>query len=407
MENFLEVIVIGGGPSGSFCALNIAEKGVNVIVFEEHDEIGFPCHCAGHLSIKGLESLGFYPPQENFLENLFYGVRIYSPKGSSFSVRFPSPVTCAVNRALFDKHLSQLAEKAGARYLLGVRVERLIHRKEFVEVIASKRTGETSRFFGKLVVDAEGVACKILRQMGLTPPKTMVYCVNAEVENVRDIEPDRVEVFLGNMYAPGFYAWLIPKKDGTAKVGLGTRVGNPRTLLKRFMKKHPAASLKLGRAKILRENFHSIPLSGPIKKAYADGFIAVGDAASQVKPTTGGGVILGLNCARMAAKVVVKAVESEDFSAKILSTYQKDFMKFLGFDVWVMREARRILSLMSDNHLNNFIDFCGKTFAEDSFQGLEEIDFQGRTLLKALKKPKSTLVIAYFMTLIFRSAFKM
>jgi flavin-dependent dehydrogenase len=49
MENFSEVIVVGGGPSGSFCALNIAEKNVNVTVFEEHDEIGVPCHCAGHL----------------------------------------------------------------------------------------------------------------------------------------------------------------------------------------------------------------------------------------------------------------------------------------------------------------------------------------------------------------------
>jgi geranylgeranyl reductase family protein len=406
MENFSEVIVIGGGPSGSFCALNIAEKNVNVTVFEEHDEIGVPCHCAGHLSIKGLESLGFYPLPEKFLENVFYGARIYSPKGSSFSTHFPSPVTCVVNRALFDKHLSRLAEKAGARYFLGERVERLNYRKEFVEVIASKRTGEKFRFFGKIVVDAEGAACRILRQTGLTPPKNIVYCVNAEVENVRDLEPDSVEVFLGNTYAPGFYAWLIPKRDGTAKVGLGTRVGDPRTFLKRFMKKHPAAYLKLGHAKILRENFHSIPLSGPIKKAYADGFIAVGDAASQVKPTTGGGVILGLNCAKMAAKVVVKAAESKDFSAKFLSAYQKDFMKILGFDMWVMREARRILNLMSDSHLNNLIDFCGKTFSEDDFQGLEDIDFQGKTLLEALKKPKSTLAIAYFVTLIFRSALK-
>jgi len=71
-----------------------------------------------------------------------------------------------------------------------------------------------------------------------------------------------------------------------------------------------------------------------------------------------------------------------------------------------MREARRILNLMSDSHLNNLIDFCGKTFSEDDFQGLEDIDFQGKTLLEALKKPKSTLAIAYFVTLIFRSALK-
>ena len=107
---------------------------------------------------------------------------------------------------------------------------------------------------------------------------------------------------MGKAYAPGFYGWLIPKPDGTAKLGLATNKGNPRDLLQKLMAKHPVASKQLGKAKITQISYHAITLGGPIEKTYANGFLAVGDCASQVKPTTGGGVIFGLTCAKIAAE---------------------------------------------------------------------------------------------------------
>lgn len=406
MENFSDVIVVGAGPSGSFCALNIAKEGIKVTVFEEHNEIGTPCHCAGHLSIIGLKNLGLYPLPKGIVENTFHGAKIYSPRGSEFSVHFPSPITCTVDRASFDKHISRLAEKAGARYFLGSRVNSLTFRENCIETSVSKISGERFNFSGKIVVNAEGVNCRILKQAGLNPPKNdFVYCVNAEIENVKNIELDMVEVFLGNDYAPGFYAWLIPKEEGKAKVGLGVKIGNPKNALRKLMQKHPAASEKLKNAKILREIFHSIPLSGPIKRAYCNRFLAVGDAASQVKPTTGGGVILGLNCAKIAAEVAVEAVNLRNFSSKFLSKYQRRLMKLLGFDMKIMSTARKMLNRISDEKLNDLIKTCRKFFDEEDFQDFCDIDFQGRMFVKALRKPKIAVAIAYF-ALLSLEAFK-
>ena len=400
MKNLSDVAVVGGGPCGSFCALNIAKKSINVTVFEEHTEIGVPCHCAGHLSINSLKNLGLYPLPRGIIENVFYGAKIYSPSGLEFSVRFASTITCAVNRTLFDKHISHLAEKAGVRYRLSSRVESLITKDSLLKGVLVKQKGKTIKFFSSLVVDAEGTAYRILRQTGLAPPRrdSFVYCVNAEVENVKDLESDMVEVFLGNNYTPGFYAWLIPKGEDKAKFGLGAKVGNPKTLLQKLMKKHPAASKKLQRAKILRESFHPIPLGGPLLKAYSDGFLAVGDAASQVKPTTGGGVIFGLNCAKVAADVVAEALDKKDFSSKFLSAYQKRFMKLIGFDVKVMLEARRMLDRISDKKLDNFVGFCRKIHLNEGFKDLKEIDFQGQTLLRACWNPRVIAAFAYFFT---------
>ncbi len=398
METFQDVVVIGGGPCGSFSALNLAKNGVNVTVFEEHREIGSPPHCAGHLSISNLKRLGLYPLPKETVENVFYGAKIHSPNGATFSVRFNSPITCAVNRTLFDKHIAGLARKAGTNYQLSSKVKSLIIDKTHVKGIRVQQYGGTFDASAKIVIDAEGIPSRILRQAGLKPPRRdmIVYGFQAEIENVKDAEPEFVEVFLGKAYAPGFYAWLIPKRDGKAKVGLAAKKGKPKDLLKKLMYKHPTASLKLRGAKILRESLHPISLGGPIPKVYSNGFLVVGDAASQVKPTTGGGVILGLNCAKIAAEVTLKALDEGDFSAKALSTYQKRCMKLLSFDMKAMLLIRRMLDKIPDKKLDSIIGFYTRIHLEKAVKNLKEIDFQGQALLKAGINPRILTALAYF-----------
>jgi digeranylgeranylglycerophospholipid reductase len=399
MENFSDVIVVGGGPCGSFSALNLSKRGFKVTVFEEHGEIGVPCHCAGHISINGLKSLGLYPLPKGMVENTFTGAKIYSPNGTTFTVRVAKPITCVVNRALFDKHVAELAKKAGAHYNMSTRVESLVFANGFVKGVIVKRLNETSEFLGKMVLDAEGISARMLKHASLHPPRSdkIVKGAQAEVENVNDVETDTVEVILGSSYAPGFYAWLIPKNEAEAKVGLATKTGNPKMLLQRLMRKHPAVSRKLKNAKIIREAYHPITLDGPVSKAYSNGFLVVGDAASQVKPTTGGGIIFGLNCARIAAGVIAEALNKNDFSAKFLSAYQKRFMKMFGFDVKVMLKVREMLDKLPDKKLDAIISICGKMQLNDAFKDLKEIDFQGLALLKLAQNPKALTVLALFL----------
>ena len=398
METFPDVVVIGGGPCGSFSALNLAKNGVNVTVFEEHREIGVPSHCAGHLSISGLKRLGLYPLPKEVIENIFYGAKFHSPNGAEFSVRFDSPITCAVNRTLFDKHIARLAEDSGAHYQLNSHVKSLIIDKAYVKGVNVQQNGKTFEVSAKIVVDAEGISSRLLKQTGLHTPRNdmIVHGFQAEVENIKNIEPDFVEVFLGSVYAPGFYAWLIPKRDGKAKVGLAIRKGNPKEFMRNLMHKHPAASLKLRKAKILRESLHPITLGGPIPKAYSNGFLAVGDVASQVKSTTGGGVIFGLNCAKIAAEVALKALNKDDFSSKFLSAYQKRYREILGFDIKVMLIIRRMLDKISDKKLDDIIGFYRKISLDKAVKNFKEIDLQGQAILKAGKNPRILAALAYF-----------
>jgi digeranylgeranylglycerophospholipid reductase len=398
MKEASDVMVIGGGPSGSFAAMKLAQLGVDVTVCEEHKEIGIPSHCAGHLSLKGLSRLGMCSLPSGVIENTFRGASFYSPCGKGFTVLLDSPVTCAVNRVLFDKYVASKAQEAGASFCLDSRIENVIVEKRTVRGVVVKRESGSEEINAKIVVDAEGISSKIIRETRLPGlnRNMLINGIEAEVENVKDTDLDKVEVFLGARYAPGFYAWLMPKKDGLAKVGLGARRANPRELLQRLMVKHPVASRKLRGAKIKRVMVHPITLGGPIRKSYSDGFLAVGDVASQVKSTTGGGVVFGMTCATIAAEVAAEAVRQNKFSSDFLSAYQKRCNEVLGFDARMMVRMRRTLDAMSDARLDSLVGLCSKLELEKTLRSVEDVDFQGRTLLRVLRSPRVLAALGCF-----------
>ena len=279
--NAADVIVVGGGPVGSCAALNLAKLGAKVTVFEEHPSIGFPAHCAGHLSIRSLKAIGLCPLPKGIVENTFDAANFYSPSGFKFPLHLSSPVTAVLNRALLDQYLAKQAQAAGASFRLNSRVQSLIIEGNYVKGV---KLDDNQNIHSKITIDAEGISYRLLKQAGLKPfnPKKLVYAVQTEVSNVKNVEPHAVEVYLGRSYAPGFYGWLIPKLDGSAKVGLATNNGNPADFLKNLMLKHPVASKQLANAKITKISFHPITLGGLIPKLYSNGFLAVGDVASKL-----------------------------------------------------------------------------------------------------------------------------
>lgn len=397
-----EVIIAGAGPVGSYAALNLAKLGVKVTVFEEHPQIGIPSHCAGHISIRSLSNMGLYPLPKGIVENTFRTAHFYSPKGSQFSIYLSRPVTAALNRALFDDYLSKQAETAGAQLILSSRVQSLVKADGFIKGVSIKqKDGKQKQVLSKITIDSEGISSRLLRQAGLRALKSqgLVYAVEAEVENLWDVEEDSVEVYLGRAYAPGFYGWLIPRIDGTAKIGLATNKGDPRDCLRALMTKHPIASEHLKKSKMRSSNYHAITLGGPIEKTYNNGFLAVGDCASQVKPTTGGGVIFGLTCAKIAADTAFGAIQKGDVSSSVLQVYQKRCSEELSFDFNVMLRLRRFLDSLSDEKVDEMLRVCSKLGVGNALRNENEIDFQGKMLLQAVRKPSMLAAFMYFAVL--------
>jgi digeranylgeranylglycerophospholipid reductase len=394
-----DAVVVGGGPVGSYAALQLAKLGVKATVYEEHPTIGLPSHCTGHISIRSLKSVGLYPLPEGIVEGTFCAANFYSPQGTKLALHLFCPVTAVLNRARFDQYLAEMAQAAGASYVLGSKVESLLMADDLVKGINLKnQDGTQQQVHSTVVLDAEGISSRLLKQTGLAALKRkgLVYGVEAEVDHVKNVERDAVEVYLGKDYAPGFYGWVVPRRDGTAKVGLATNGGDPREYLKRLMTKHPVASKQLGKSKITSVNYHSITLGGPIQQTYTNGFLAMGDCASQVKPSTGGGVIFGLESAKIAAEVANQALQHGDVSANYLQNYQKRCNELMHFDFTVMLRLRRFLNSLSDSKLDEMLRVCGKLGVDRALRDVDEIDFQGKLLLQVARKPAVLAALAYF-----------
>jgi len=396
-QNSPQVAVIGAGPAGSYTALQLAKHGIKTVVFEEHPQIGQPAHCAGHISIRSLKTLGLYP-LEGIVENTFCAANFYSPHGTKFTLHLDCPVTAALNRTYLDQYIAKQAQKAGAEFILNSRVQTLLIQKGTVTGLKVKTNNTDTHLSTPIVIDAEGISSRLLRQTGLTPlkPSGLVYAIETEMDNIENIEKHAVEVYFGKGYAPGFYGWVIPKPDGTAKVGLATNQGDPRNYLKRLMTKHPVASKQLSKAKILNANYHAISLGGPIPQACSNGFLAVGDCASQIKPTTGGGVIFSLTAAKEAANTANQALTRGDVSVKTLMSYQRRCTELFSFDFKTMLQLRHFLDSLSDEKLDSMLRVCSKLGVDKALRGVTEIDYQGKMLLNVATKPAMIAALAYF-----------
>jgi len=371
-----QVIVVGAGPSGLLSAREASKRGAEVLVLEEHPEVGIPCHCAGLLSLNGLERLKI-PTDYSYVQNMVRGAIFYSPSGLSLKVERDRPVACVVDRSLFDKFLASQAEMAGAEIRLNSKVYDISMDDLGVHV-----SSKPDRFMAEILIDAEGISSRLVRAAGLEPLNSacLLPALQFDLGGV-SVNPEYVEVHLGRQVAPGFFAWLIPLSRDSVRVGLGCKGANPRLLLNRFIQRR----FKDEEYEVLAVRSGTIVTSGPIKRTFADRLLIVGDAAGQVKPTTGGGVILGGICGMTAGNVAAEAVRLGRFNSDFLASYERNWRGMLGREFRYMLWARRMLNALSDRMIDKLFEFIKKEDLCRVISDLGDMDFQSGVISELIR----------------------
>jgi len=371
-----DLLVIGAGPSGLLAAKEAAHSGVSVTVLEEHEEIGMPGHCAGLLSIKGLKEIDV-KPDSSFIQNKVFGAIFYSPSGVSFAIRGKEAKVYVVDRAAFDKFLAEQASLFDVKLVLGTRVEKILFSKGAASGVLFSDGRHIS---SSLLIDAEGVGRSLLSRSGLERSKiTPLPALQFELKGV-EIDTDYVEIHLNRSLAPGFFIWVIPTSDNSVRVGLAGKIdvmNSLKSFVKKRFKNFEVVSIKSG----------MVTTSGPSKKTFWHGIIAVGDAAGQVKPTTGGGVITGGMCARIAGDLAAEAINSGVFSASFLKKYEVAWRSKLGKEFSTMLLARRVINAMSDESLEKVFQTIIQNRLTEVIEKFGDIDFQSSVLLKMATTP--------------------
>ena len=132
-------------------------------------------------------------------------------------------------------------------------------------------------------------------------------------------------------------------------------------------------------------SYGGIPLK-PLPRTFGKRLLVVGDAAGQVKPTTGGGIYYGLLCADMAADTLHSALENDDLSARRLASYQREWTKRLGRELRIDYWARKIYEHLSDRQIDRVFAIIKSNGIVDTLLKAENLsfDWHGEVMLRLL-----------------------
>jgi geranylgeranyl reductase family protein len=342
---FYDVIIVGAGPAGSYIAYELASSGHSVAVFEEKGASGLNVCCTGIISTECFQSLHL---DTDMILTKVNSAKFFSPSGRCLRLQTEKVQAFVVNRLLLDKALASKAQAQGAQYLFSCPVIDIVPEKDSIQVETSC-CGAGEIFSARAVVLANGFRPKLPHKLGLGRIKRFLIGAQAEIE-AKDI--DEFEVYFGQGIAPGAFAWLVPTSTNRAYVGL-LATSQAKLHLQDFL------DSLFSRGKITSRDVEigqrAVPM-GTLTRSYGDRLLVIGDAAGQVKPTTGGGIYFGHLGARIAAEVLEEALSSDDLTADQLSCYQKKWRAKMGKELSRGYGARWAYAKLSDRQIDGIFN---------------------------------------------------
>ncbi len=351
-----DVLVVGAGPAGSTAARTCASLGLRTVLLEEHPEVGCPTHCTGKLSVHAFERFAL---PDSLIQTSLRAAALYAPDGTVARVRRATIDSYVVDRDPFDCYLAGRAAEAGAEVITGARARTVVRRSRAGQDRAGLRVevdrrGSRMAFDTPLLIDAEGANPVLPAQLGINPRRTLVHGLQYELEGAVIEDESAPDLYFGRDVAPGFFAWLMPIGGGRGRLGLAVdpRLADrpPVFYLEQLMASHPVAAPRVHHAKIVRKLAGRIPILGLRRPTYTDGMLVVGDAAGQVKATSGGGIYFSMLAGEMAGRAAARYLGDTSEARGALAAYEREWQAAFGREVRFTTIVRQALNRLSDRH---------------------------------------------------------
>jgi len=357
VKSAVDVVVVGAGPGGSTAARYAAELGLDVLLLEKRQEIGAPVRCAEGVGTQTLKR--FIEPDPKWVAQVINRARLIAPNEKYVEVVSPGE-GLILERKVFDRRLAELAAEKGADVRVKARVTNVLKEGNRVSGVEVTYLGRSYRVAAKVVIAADGVESQVARWAGL---KTQVKLVEMDVAaqflvaNLDLDAPDCCYFFIGSTYAPGGYAWIFPKGNRTANVGLGitplhttrhkeTALDCLNRFMGRFFPEASVVSMVVG----------GIPIDGKERPISGDGILVVGDAAHQADPMTGGGITNAMIAGQIAAQVAASAIREGDCSRERLRRYDERWQKEVGRAFKPLLSIREQVMQYDDDFFNELAE---------------------------------------------------
>jgi digeranylgeranylglycerophospholipid reductase len=330
--------VVGAGPAGLIAGEYAARTGAKVLVLDRKREIGNPVRCAEGLGAMNFELINL-KPSSDFVMNTVNKAVIFSPSGKKLEIEIPYKrfFLHILDRAGFERALAARYKSQGGELLLGTNVLDLVKKEGKIKGLKTTK-GDVS---GKVIIGADGVESRVGRWCGLSTRLKLnqIFSTAQHMLVDHDCEGNGIEIYFGEKFAPGGYAWMFPKGKGEANFGLGVLASHkkrPIELLTKFKEE------KAKQARSTRLVTGCIPSTKPLSKTVKDNVMLVGDAARQTNPVSGGGIANAMVAGKLAGDIAGKVV-MENQPISHLEEYERAWRKELEKTLLKKFKQRRIL----------------------------------------------------------------
>lgn len=344
METQTDVIVVGGGPAGSTVSTILAQRGVNVRLYERE---AFPRF---HIGESLIPETYWVFQRLNMLDKMKA-----SPFIKKFSVQFVNaagkesapfyfhdnkPHECSqtwqVIRSEFDKMMLDNAREHGVDVVQPGRVlEILFDGDKAVGVRAHDEKGEEHIVHAKAVVDASGQSTMLQNRFKLrlwdpilNKGAIWTYWRGAYRDTGRD---EGATVVIQTTNRQGWW-WYIPQHDDTISLGvvgpfdyLFKGRGSHEQVYEEEVAACPAVQRRIAGAERVTGYFATKDYSYRSKEVAGNGWVLVGDAFGFLDPLYSSGVLLALKSGELAADAIADGLAKNDTSAAQLGRWGKMF----------------------------------------------------------------------------------
>jgi geranylgeranyl diphosphate/geranylgeranyl-bacteriochlorophyllide a reductase len=351
-----DAVVIGGGPSGSTAANDLARQGHKVMLI---DKAGRIKPCGGAVPPRLIRE--FEIPGDLIVAKI-RSARMVSPTAREVDMPIDGGYVGMVDRDVFDEWLRNRAVESGAERRTGTFVS--VTRDGDGTAIVNYRTkstvgasdGTVMQVRARAVIGADGANSAVARENvpeAAKVPYVFAYHEIVEAPHGSDagFNASRCDVYYQGRLSPDFYGWVFPHGH-TVSVGTGTAV-------KGFSLKDATGRLReasgLTGAKTLRREGAPIPMKPAKKWDNGRDIVLAGDAAGVVAPASGEGIYYAMLGGRLSADAVDDFLATGD--SRKLATARRRFMKLHG-RVFFILGLLQYFWYSSDKRRERFVAMC-------------------------------------------------
>jgi geranylgeranyl reductase family protein len=324
------ITIVGAGPAGSYLGYLLAKQGKEVTILEEHSKIGSPVQCTGIVT-HSIEK--FFKLKNEVIAKRLDKVIVVS-KNSRIAVNVDEIVMW---RDRFDMFVADMAEDAGAEILPSHQFIGFEGRNSVI--VKDKKNNKTRIIKTNIIVGADGPYSTVAKAAEMNSSSKNYIGMQAKVKLRMDTTA--FETHFGSNF-PNFFGWVVPESEEIARLGIGC-FENAQEHFYKFLND------RTGSKDVVCWESGLIPLYNPKKMIQKDNVYLIGDAATQVKATTGGGIIPSLKAAHTLCDCIINN-----------KNYNKEFKKNSGRELLLHLKIRNVLNKFSDRDYGRLLNLMSQ-----------------------------------------------